>query len=280
MTTLLVYGSLCSGFGLRNLGKLAVERVERVRLGNCRRGFGKLSRHGDRYAMVLEPQRHDEPIRAESAAASTACPNALALTVGTEDLGRISLREGYDPGVLRRLEKAAHERNRTVGEHLWRMLEAAGFDPAEYRRGLFAETGYTSPHYIPHPVSRTGEEPALVFLPPGPEGSGDESVVPVRVATGMAGVLSIGRAWQHKRSSSQLEYFAMCLLAEMHGLSFADVLGDLEPDSELAQLLRATLQLELAKEADRFQAALGLSPDRYAELQEGRTERSWLLDGQ
>jgi len=276
MTTLLAYGSLCSGLGLRGLGRVAVDRVERVRLGNCRRGFGKLSQYGDRYAMVLEPRRSDEPIRIDSPTASD-CTDALALTVGTDDLARISRREGYDPGALRRLEQAAHGRRRTISEHLWRMLEAAGFSSAQYRHALFEETGYTSPHYIPHPVAWENEEPALTFLPPGPEGSGDESVVPVRVATRMADVLSVRQAWRHKSNLSQLQYFSMCLLAEMHGLSFADVLADLEPDSELADLLRTRLRREIGQETERFRTTLALSPERYAAFRSAPTSHSWLL---
>lgn len=278
MTTLLAYGSLCSGLGLRSLGRVSVDRVERVRLENCRRGFGKRSQWGDRYAMVLEPRRSDEPIRIDSSTTSNGT-DVLALTIGADDLARISRREGYDPEALQRLSEIARARRRSLSEHLWRILESADFIPARYRRSLFEDTGYTSPHYIPHPVARSDEEPALIFLPPGPEGSGAASIVPVRVATGMIDVLSLRQAWRHKSNPSQLEYFSMCLLAEVHGLSFADVLADLEPDSELAELLRARVGSEIAREADRFCAALSLSADCYAELRSGCTASSWLLAG-
>jgi hypothetical protein len=279
MTTLLAYGSLCSGLGLRNLGRVAAQHVERVTLTNCRRGFGKLSQYGDRYAMVLEPLRSDEPIQVESVTlpASPRNVSALALTVSGEDLERIARREGYDPEVLRRLTQVAQQRGLTVSQHLWRMLESVGFGPAEYRRSLFEQTGYTSPHYIPHPVAGSGAEPALIFLPPGLEGSGDEAVVPVRVATGMVEVLSVRHAWRHKSNPSQFEYFSMCLLAEVHGLSLADVLYDLEPDSELAELLTAHMRREVGREPALFCATLGLSEDRYGALRSGFTADSWLL---
>jgi hypothetical protein len=279
MTTLLAYGSLCSGLGLQGLGRLAADRVERVRLVNCRRGFGKLSQYGDRYAMVIEPLRSDHPIQVEPIGSSPSAGSveALALTVSEETLGRISRREGYDPAALQRLRQIAKARGLTVSELLWQFLAFVGFEPTEYRRFLFDQTGYTSPHYIPHPVARGGEKPALIFLPPGPEGSGHDSVVPVRVATGMTDVLSARTAWQQKSNPSQIEYFSMCLLAELHGLSFADVLSALEPESELAELLKARLHSEVTQEPPRFCAVLQLSTRRYERLRGNRTSDSWLL---
>lgn len=279
MTTLLAYGSLCSGLGLQGLGQVAAERVERVRLRNCRRGFGKLSQYGNRYAMVLEPLRGDEPIRVEVGTGPQAAGavDALALTVAAQDLGRISSREGYDPEVLRRLALAAEQQGLTVSRWLWRILESVGFRTAPYRRLLFERTGYTSPHYIPHPVAWSGEEPALTFLPPGAEGSGSDSVIPVRVATGVLDVLSVAAAWRRKSNASQIEYFAMCLLGEAHGLSFADVLSDLEPDSTLAEILRERLRAEIEQEPARFRATFGLSAQRYDNLRGNCSPASSLL---
>jgi hypothetical protein len=232
-----------------------------------------LSQHGDRYAMVLEPLQCDAPILVEPSTSPTSPGDvdALALTMSIEDFARVSHREGYSPDILLQLNQAAAERKQTVSQFLWQLLESVGFVPADYRRALFERTGYTSSHYIPHPVACHDPEPALVFLAPGSEGSGSESVVPLRVASGMVDLLPLHATWQQKSNPSQIEYFSMCLLGEVHGLSFADVLSDLDPDSELADLLNERLRTEARHEAARLCAALGLSSERYASFRSART---------
>src|ERR1019366_5495936 len=56
------YGSLLSGLGLEPFGHLRVRGAARVALLNARRGFGKISQHGDRFAMVLEADYTHQPI--------------------------------------------------------------------------------------------------------------------------------------------------------------------------------------------------------------------------
>jgi hypothetical protein len=87
----------------------------------------------------------------------------------------------------------------------------------------------------------------------------------------MVDLLPLHATWQQKSNPSQIEYFSMCLLGEVHGLSFADVLSDLDPDSELADLLNERLRTEARHEAARLCAALGLSSERYASFRSART---------
>ncbi|HUI28215.1 MAG TPA: hypothetical protein VL403_19200 [Candidatus Kryptonia bacterium] len=273
--TLIAYGSLMSGLGLAGLGHLPVTRAEPVRVRNVRRGFGKLSQYGDRYAMVLEPLRLREPIVADGASANADGLDALALTMSLSDFSRVAVREGYQAAAVFALMDRAIAAHAALPEHLWQMLVAADFDVARYRRSLFDAIGYTSPHYVPHPVEMAGARPALTFLAPGSEGSGSDSVVPVRVRTAMTDVLSLTAAWRLKPNDSQLDYFAMCLLAEVHNMSLRDVRDGL--DDELHALLRTRLASELMLEPQRFRAALGLDADVYAaQFLSGASARSCL----
>ena len=72
------------------------------------------------------------------------------------------------------------------------------------------------------------------------------------------------QAWRLKPNPSQLDYVAMCLLAEVHNISLADVAGDLADYPPLARLVDARLAPELVQEPARFREALGLSAEQYA----------------
>jgi hypothetical protein len=266
--TVIAYGSLMSGLGLASLAPLPVLDAYRVRLHGCRRGFGKLSQYGDRFAMVLEPASADAPIRATVVTAPTPLDDggvdALALTLPVPELARVAQREGYRPQALLALAHAAERAGRGLGAHLWSLLEASSFDVARYRRQLADAVDYTSPHYVPHPVATDVGEPAIAFVPPGPEGSGRADVVPIRVQSAETRLLSFRRIWSLKPNPSQLDYAAMCALAEVHNVSLADVLGDLPAYPPLATRLTERLARDLAAEPARFRATLGLSEERYA----------------
>lgn len=253
-----------SGFGLSGLRPLPVIDAGRVRLVNCRRGFGKLSQYGDRYAMVLEPLRLEEPLRVEAPAdaglETDGKPEALALTISLDDFARIAVREGYHAHAIESLARQAIARGTTLPRYLWSLLDEADFDRARYRRALFDRVGYTSPHYVPHPVATAGADPAVTFFAPGAEGSGSEAVVPVRVRTEMTRVLSLDEAWRLKPNASQLDYFAMCLLAEVHNLSLADLAGEA---AEVGDRLHERLAAERVHERERFLTVLRLDESRY-----------------
>ena len=76
------YGSLMSGLGLQPFERLRVHAAARVALSNVRRGFGKFSQHGDRFAMVVEPVRADQPLEAQRLAAdapTAGVPEGIAM---------------------------------------------------------------------------------------------------------------------------------------------------------------------------------------------------------
>jgi hypothetical protein len=265
---LVVYGSLMSGLGMAGLGRVGVRAAARVRLANCRRGFGKKSQYGDRYAMVLEAERGNEPIRAaasEGGAPEAPGPEALLLEIPLADLARVALREGYRPEAVEALARAARAEGMALPDLLWSVAQAAEFDVRSYRIRLFERIHYTSPHYIPHPVLLSDGRTAIVFLPPGREGTGDPDVVGVRVASGVERILSLCEAWRLKPHSDQLDYFAMCLLGEVHGLSLADVLAGSADDDALSAALRRRIDPEVAGEVGRFLEAIGWSEERYRE---------------
>jgi len=262
---LIGYGSLMSGLGLATLSTLPVSAASPVRLHNCRRGFGKLSRFGNRYAMVLDPIRLDEPLSAAPLNQSTGGVEALAVTIALDALERVAVREGYRADVIRSLAEQAAATGLGLASFLSTLLVTSGFDCGGYRRQLYELTGFASAHYIPHPVWLTGGEFAITFLAPGPEGSGSDAVVPVRVATGVTKRLSLLEAWQRKPNQSQVEYGVMCLLAAVHGISLSDVLEGLARDSPLMDLLNARLETERPQERQRFMKLLGLRDEAYSQ---------------
>jgi hypothetical protein len=267
-TTLIAYGSLMSGLGLTGLAPMPVADAWRVRLTGCRRGFGKLSQYGDRFAMVLESTAERAPIRSCAITAETPTAtdgvDALAYALAVPELARVAQREGYRADALLALARHAERSGQGLGRYLFGIAERAGFDVAAYRRTLAAVVDYTSPHYVPHPVASETGEPAIVFLPPGAEGSGRDDVVPIRVQSAETRLLTFRQVWRVKPNPSQLDYAATCILAEAHNLSLADVLGDVRAYPPLAGLVDARLASDLAVEASRFRAALGLSEERYA----------------
>lgn len=262
-----------SGLGLGPLGRLQVEDASPVTFSNARRGFGKHSQYGDRYAMILTPVLADAPILVSGVAGTPIRPGGLLLHVSLPDFTRIAKREGYRPDAIVRLVELALESGRTLPDFLWELLSNAAFDIARYRQHLFARLGYTSPHYVPHPISLPNERHGITFLAPGREGSGSPDVVPVRVARGADFVLSLAETWARKANESQLDYFAMCLLGGEHSVSVPDLLADWDAHPGLRQRLETRLAVDRPYERQRFRAALGWSAERYRD----RFERSSVI---
>ena len=132
-----------------------------------------------------------------------------------------------------------------------------------FRQRLFKLVGYTSPHYVPHPVRVDDASVAITFLAPGREGSGSERIVPVRVRTGTTALLTLPEAWQRKPNRTQLDYFLACLLGGVHGINIQDLLEPLAHEHGLSQRVRDALGGELRHEVARFLATTGLDTASY-----------------
>jgi len=255
-----------SGLGLESLGQLRVRGAGRVALQNTRRGFGKFSQHGDRFAMVLEADYAHQPISGQLLAPDapeSQSPEGLLLLLQPSDLARLCDREGYSSGALQRLREEARLKRQELADYLWALYVDAELNLATFRQRLFKLVGYTSPHYVPHPVRLDSERIAITFLAPGREGSGSERVVPVRVSTGITTLLTIAEAWQRKPNRTQLDYFLSCLLGGVHGVSVQDLLEPLDAERGLGQRVREALGKELRHEVARFLAATGLDTNDY-----------------
>ncbi len=238
--TVIGYGSLMSAHGLARDGDLAILGVRRVQLENARRGFGKASIHADRFAMVVEPIDATRPIRARALAEAElgAAPQAMALELPADALPTIAKREGYSAEAFEALLALAATAGSDVGTYLAALMWECGGHTILYRERLFGRLGYTSPHYIPHPIA-VGLKAAVIFLAAGPEGTGSPEVVPVRVSSGVTELLTTAEIWRRKPTPAQLDYIATCLLARAHGLQLTDLETPI-PD-ELETLLQQRL---------------------------------------
>jgi hypothetical protein len=257
--TIIGHGSLMSGRGLSFSGKLRVRKAFIVALAHCQRGFAKLSRYGDRFAtdlqvskLPLEGQKvtlDSPPLKVEG----------LALTVSLEDACRLAKREGYNPEAFQKLADLALAQGLGLSAFLWRVHEEAAHDLVGYRRRLFTLTGYTSPHYIPHPVSIGGTEHALIFLAPGFEGTGSKEVVSVRQHTNIPVIMSLAEAWRRKPNDDQVAYFLSCLLGGVHGISVHDLLSTIREEPALTEKVSTQLSDVLDHEQELFLTATGLT---------------------
>ncbi len=262
--TILGHGSLMSGRGVSFSGTFAVRRAGIVALGNCRRGFAKLSMYGNRFATDVEPLRL--PLQGKRVSPQTGGPGGietLALSVSLDDAYRLIQREGYRPEAAQQLVRLGQGRGRGLADFLWQTQTEAGHDIVGYRRQLFALTGYTSVHYIPHPVRVDGDETALIFLAPGFEATGSETVISVRQQTGVRTLMSAGQTWQHKPNKEQVDYMVSCLLGGVHGVNIGDLLPRLGDAPRLIAALTERLQPEIETEVPRFLETLGLSAEQY-----------------
>ena len=263
--TIIGHGSLMSGQGLSFSGTFHVYAASIVALDDCARGFAKLSKYGDRFATDLELGR--VPLEGEIIPPETAPDGrveALGLRVSVEDFGRLVKREGYRPEAMLALVEQAQKENLGVAEWLWEIDAAHGHDLAAYRRRLFSITGYTSPHYIPHPVRLNTQEYALIFLSPGPQGTGSPDVISIRQQTGINKIMSTTETWKRKPNDDQVAYFLSCLLAGVHGINVWDFLASVEGDSALATALSQQLQPVFTQEVECFLQTTGLTDEQYA----------------
>jgi hypothetical protein len=264
----IVYGSLMSGLGLESFGHLRVRGAARVAILNARRGFGKLAPRGDRFTMVLEADYTHQPITARVLAPDTPPGEGLEgllLLVQPSDLGRLSDHAGYSGGAVQRLREEARLKQQDLGAYLWALFVDTELNLPAFRQRLFKLVGYTSPHCVPHPVRLEDDRVAIVFLPPGREGSGSERVVPVRVRTDMTTLLTIPQACQRKPNTAQLAYAVACLLGGVHGVNVQDLLEPLAADAGVSQRVRSALGHELRGEVSHFLATTGLDTTSYWE---------------
>ena len=262
--TIIGHGSLMSGRGLSFSGVLQVRKARIVALTNCRRGFAKLSRYGDRFATDLEVTRLPLAGRWLALAES---PNGevegLALTVPFEDACRLAKREGYQPEAFQRLAEYASTRGTDLAQFLWRLHEEVAHDVVSYRRQLFRLTGYTSPHYIPHPIRLENAAYALVFLAPGFEGTGADDVIAIRRQTNMPTIMTLAQTWRHKPNDDQISYFLSCLLGGVHGINVRDLLLTVREEPVLIERIKSRLGETLAHEKELFLTATSLTPTDY-----------------
>jgi hypothetical protein len=249
--TVIGHGSLMSGQGLSFSGTLQVKGAAIVTLPGCVRGFAKLSRYGDRFATDVESPHW--PLMGRYIAPTTT-PNgeveALALTVPLDDFSGLVKREGYSSIAMQQLATLAQEHGRSLADFLWSIHEEVGHDRVAYRRRLWALTGFTSPHYIPHPVRLDDGSCALIFLAPGCEGTGADEVISVRQETGIHAVMNTSETWRQKPNEDQLTYFLSCLLGGVH-------------ERTLAERLRDQLRQRLAVEREQFVAVTNVSREYY-----------------
>jgi hypothetical protein len=262
--TVIGYGSLMSGTGLSSSGALQVKEARIVALNNCRRGFAKLSAYGDRFAMDIEAPTWpltgrlltpDAPLHGGV--------EALALTVPLIDACRLAKREGYNPAITQHLAELAQARNLELAEFLWQLHADAGHDVVAYRRARLEMTGFTSPHYIPHPVQFADGNYALIFLAPGFEGTGSEDVISIRQQTGVRTPMSAAEAWRCKQNEDQLLYFVFCFLGGIHGINMHDILSSIDEEPALADTLKPRLQQSLTQEREHFLTVTGLTQEQY-----------------
>jgi hypothetical protein len=260
------YGSLMSGFGLQPFGALRARAAARVALRNVRRGFGKLSQHGDRFALVLESSHPSGTIEGgvlDNVEPPTDSVEGVALLLPPTGLARVCEREGYSSGALHRLRDEAAARRLDLAAFLWSLLDAALFDVPSFRQRLFKLVGYTSAHYLPHPVRLDDGRFAVTFIAPGREGSGAPHVVPVRVRDGTETLMTAAEAWRQKPNRAQLSYIVACLLGGAHGVAVGDIIGSLNEDPVLAARTRELAVAEQPQELTRFLETTGLDHASY-----------------
>ena len=276
------HGSLMSGQGLSFSGTLQVKDASIVALAGCVRGFAKLSRYGNRFATDVESQHW--PLTGRAVAPTTK-PNgeveALALTISLEDFSCLVKREGYSPVAMQQLATLAQEHGKSLADFLWSIHEEVGHDRVAYCRRLWALTGFTSPHYIPHPLRLGDGSCALIFLAPGLEGTGANEVISVRQETGIQVVMNTSETWRQKPNEDQLTYFLSCLLGGVHGINVRDLLMPVREERTLAERLREQLGQRLAVEREQFLSVTSLSREHYQRAfgdPETALERSGLTD--
>ena len=262
--TVIGHGSLMSGRGLSFSGTFRMRTAHLVALDNCRRGFAKLSKYGDRFATDLELEQPAlEGVVVSPQTAPDGRVEALGLSVSLEDCARLVKREGYRPEAMLTLVEQA--RGLGVAEWLWQLAAEQSHDLVAYRRQLFLITGYTSPHYVPHPIRLVEAGYALIFLAPGPLGTGTPDVVSIRQQTGINTILNTAETWRRKPNEDQMAYFLSCLLGGAHGINVRDFLASVGDNRSLAEMLSQRIRPVLAEEVACFLQTTGLKPEQYTQ---------------
>jgi hypothetical protein len=157
----------------------------------------------------------------------------------------------------------AQAQGKLLADFLWSIHEEAEHNRVTYRRRLWVLTGFTSPHYIPHPVRLGDGRCALIFLAPGGEGTGADEVIAIRQATDIQVVMNTSETWRRKPNEDQLTYFLSCLLGGVHGINVRDLLLPVREERVLAERLRDQLRQRLVVEQEQFLTITSLPREHY-----------------
>ena len=264
--TVIGHGSLMSGRGLSFSGTFQMRTAYIVALDHCRRGFAKLSKYGDRFATDLELE---QPALEGAVVSPQTAPDgrveALGLASRWKTVAAWSNEKGIGQRPMLTLVERAQKHGLGVAEWLWQLAAEQAHDLAAYRRRLFLMTDYTSPHYIPHPVRLAEAGYALIFLAPGPRGTGTPDVVSVRQQTGITTILNTTETWRRKPNEDQMAYFLSCLLGGAHGINVRDFLASVGENRDLAETLSQRIRSVLAEEVACFLQTTGLEPEPYTQ---------------
>ena len=259
------HGSLMSGHGLSFSGPLQPRRVNIIALDHCDRGFAKLSKHGDRFATDLELDQ--VPLRGEILQLGTVPDGRIegrGLVLLPADLAKLATREGYSAKTVQMLVERAGRAGLGLAEWLWQISGDCRHHLGQYRRELYRLTGYTSPHYIPHPVKLKAQGYAILFLAPGPLfGTGSAIIRSVRDSTGVSRAFGMEDAWKRKPNADQMTYFLSCLLAGVHGISVRDFLESISSDKKLSRKIHRRLQDSIEEELPIFLQTTSMKPEAY-----------------
>ncbi len=246
------HGSLMSA---RGLGEALAATLDArlLWIEGAPRGFHKPVQRGGCLAMdvaltaAAARGRTCRPAAPSPAVAGELGFEGVLLSVEGEATALVARREGYPPDAWERLRLLAGEAG--IEALLLRLAEEeAGGDALAYRRALRALAGKgerfaDTCHYLPHPVV-TDRGPAVIFVAPGPDATGDErpscrAPYPALERTLLDRVFEHGpAAYARFDGERQRHYAEVCLLAAAHGVHVGDLLGGaLAADHPLASLL-------------------------------------------
>ena len=219
------YGSLMSYRGLLRSVKERIKMLDAFRIQiKGKRGLAKPAFHKfcmDIDDFILEGSTIENQV-------DQGYIEGLLVEITQNNFPEFCTREGYTRGN-KLITYSSNFSN--IGEALWKLFQESMRNNYSkslkiYRKKLKANLGYTSKHYIPHPLEIKNLGYAITFIAPGKFGTGNGNLKSRKTEENISYLMSLNEVLGRRdvNKNELLNYILECLYGGVHGINVRDII--------------------------------------------------------
>lgn len=192
----------------------------------------------------------------------------LMIEIAQKDFPEFCSREGYYGG--NKLLAYSSKFN-SIGEALWKLFQKSKRTNyyksiRNYRKSLREKIGYTSKHYIPHPLPIENLGFSITFIAPGKYGTGNENLMSRKNEEKVSYLMDVNEVLLRGDVNQDefLSYTLECLLGGVHGIKVDDIIDLIRVNSEFLYRVKKKITRNLiVKEKVQFANCIFGNSNKY-----------------